>query len=74
MTKADLWQPTMIFLKTTLYGALGRPITFGLNPNSTYNLTGNNATDTAIDSLINNAGDVVVDIIANNAKNSTIFN
>ena len=64
----------MIFLKSTLYGALGRPITFGLNPNTTYNLTGNNETDTAINSLIDNAGDVVVDIIANNAGNSTIFN
>ena len=70
MTQADLWQPTMIFLKSELYGALGRPITFSTNPNSTFNVTGNNATDTAIGDLINTIGDVTATTVANQIKQS----
>ena len=60
MTRTDLWQPTMIFLKSSLYGALGRPITFVGNVTNTYNFTGDDATDQAVNDLINNAGEVVV--------------
>ena len=60
MTKADLWQPTMVFAKTQLYGALGRPITFGLNSTTSLNVTGDPETDEAINDLVENTGDVIV--------------
>ena len=69
MTKADLWQPSMIFGKTLIYGALGRPITFGLNDSTSFNITGDPETDQAINDLVDNTGNVIVSIV-NNTKNT----
>ena len=69
MTKADLWQPSMIFGKTLLYGALGRPITFGLNDSTSFNITGDPETDQAINDLVDNTGNVIVSIVNNTKSN-----
>ena len=67
MTQADLWQPTMDYIKFQLYGLLGRPMVMDLTPNTTSIVpsTGDPYTDEAINSLVNNTI-TTVDIIAQN--------